>query len=343
MKREQLVRAGLLLMVVAVVMALIVLDHLRGQDRPSALTAPDTAPSQEGTVAPAPTESDTVPPLLSPDGSVAPLPTKKRAAKGSAEPDVIPTPPPGIEDIACQKLQRSVDIRVVNFNTHRSFGGIGTVAAEISALDPDIVLLQEVDRFHGRTGGVDQVAYFADALGMESAFGANVTSGSGQYGTAILSRFKILNNENYLLPNAPGGEQRGLLRAGVEIGGQEVRIYTTHLQNKLVSLRESQARYVANILASEQLPIILGGDMNATANTATLAPLRAQVVDVWESVGSGPEGTGPNGSRIDFLLASPAIVPQRAQALRSAISDHARVYADLVVPAATECPTGVRN
>ena len=60
---------------------------------------------------------------------------------------------------------------------------------EIRSLDPDIVLLQEVDRFHGRTGGIDQVAYFADALGMQGTFSPNVVQGSGQYGTAILSRF----------------------------------------------------------------------------------------------------------------------------------------------------------
>ncbi len=320
-KREQLVRAGLLLVVLAVVGTLIVLDRGRGHDRPTPAPAPSAAPSEGGTV--------------------VPLPSRTPKAGGNG-PDVIPTPPPGIEDIACQKLQQSVDIRVVDFNTHRSFGGIGTIVAEISSLDPDIVLLQEIDRFHGRTGGVDQAAYIADALGMDHAFGANVISGSGQYGTAILSRFKILNTQNYPLPNAPGGEQRGLLRAGVEIGGQEVRVYTTHLQNKMVGLREAQARHVAGIVAQEELPVILGGDMNATANTATLAPLRTQLVDVWESVGSGPEGTGPNGSRIDFLLASPTIKPQRAQALRSAISDHARVYADLVVPASTDCPTGLR-
>ena len=77
--------------------------------------------------------------------------------------------------------------------------------------------------------------------------------------------------------------------------------------------------------------------MNATINTPTLSPLTSLLVDAW-SVGSGPEGTGPNGSRIDFLLASPEIEPQRAVVLGSAISDHSRLYADFVVPASTDCP-----
>lgn len=318
-KRENLVRAALLLLVLGVIATLVVLDRSRGDDRPDATpTSPTSTPTTS------PTESPTN----------VPKPTGKPSP---GEEDVIPTPPPGIEAIACQKLQTSVDIRVLDFNTHRSYGGIATLAAEIRAVDPDIVLLQEIDRFKASTGNIDQAAYFADALGMNHAFGANVRSGNGEYGVAILSRFPILGSDNYLLPNGPGGEQRGLLRVGVEIGGQEVRIYNTHLQNKLPGLREAQARYVAGILANEDNPIILGGDMNATISTPTLAPLTAQLVDAW-SVGSGPEGTGPNGSRIDFLLASPTIKAQRAAVLPSAISDHSRLYADFVVPASTDCP-----
>ena len=324
-RRESIIRAALLVLVLSIIGTLVVLDRTRGDDRPSAV--------------PTPTATET-PTKVNSDPPAAPeVPAPSKTAKPG---DVIPTPPPGIESIACQKLQQSVEIRVLNFNTHRSYGGIGTVAAEIAAVDPDIVLLQEIDRFKGSTGTIDQAAYFAQALGMDHAFGANVRSGNGEYGTAILSRFKILNSQNYLLPNGPGGEQRGLLGVGVEVGGQEVRIYNTHLQNKLEGLREAQARHVAGILANEVNPIILGGDMNATVNTATLAPLTSLLVDAW-SVGSGPEGTGPNGSRIDFLLASPTIKPQQALVLRSSISDHARLYADFVVPAATDCPTRPRG
>jgi endonuclease/exonuclease/phosphatase family metal-dependent hydrolase len=336
-RREQVVRALLLVLVLGVVATLVVVDRRRGHDLPEAADTPAT-----------PTASVTIePPLPSTDGKGHDKDHDKGGKGGKgAGPDAadeVPTPPPGIEAIACRKLQESVDVRVVSFNTHRSFGGIATIAAEIRSLDPDVVLLQEVDRFHGRTGGIDQVAYFADALGMQGSFSPNVVQGRGQYGTAILSRFDILDSGRFSLPNAPGGEPRGLQWAGLEIGGQEVRVYNTHLQNKLVGLREAQARHVAGILAGEDQPTILGGDMNATANTPTLGPLLARLVDSWPLAGSGPEGTGPNGSRIDFVLASPTLAPQRAQVLRSAVSDHARVYVDYVVPASTDCPTRTRR
>jgi endonuclease/exonuclease/phosphatase family metal-dependent hydrolase len=329
-RREQLVRAVLLVLVLGVIATLVVVDRRRGDDLPEGIDAAAT-----------PTPSVTIEtPLPSADGTAKPgRPGRPRA--GATE--EIPTPPPGIEAIACRKLQESVDVRVVSFNTHRSFGGIATVAQEIRALDPDIVLLQEIDRFHGRTGGIDQVAYFAEALGMEGAFSPNVVQGNGQYGTAILSRFEIVDSGRFPLPNSAGGEPRGLQWAGLEVGGQEVRVYNTHLQNKLVGLREAQARHVAGILAGEEQPTILGGDMNATANTPTLGPLLAQLVDAWPVAGSGPEGTGPNGSRIDFVMASPTLEPRSAQAMRSSVSDHARVVVDYVVPASTDCPTRRRR
>jgi endonuclease/exonuclease/phosphatase family metal-dependent hydrolase len=339
------VRALLVVLVLGVVVTLVVVDRRRGDDLPAGvdpgatprptLTVETRGPSAEES--PSGTDGK---PGDKPDEPEKPGKPRKQG-QGAAE--EVPTPPPGIEAIACRKLQDSVDVRVVSFNTHRSFGGIATVTSEIRSLDPDIVLLQEVDRFHGRTGGVDQAAYFAEALGMEASFSPNVVQGRGQYGTAILSRFPILDSGRFALPNGAGGEQRGLQWAGLDIGGQEVRVYNTHLQNKIVGLREAQARHVAGILAGEEQPTILGGDMNATANTPTLGPLLARLVDAWAVAGSGPDGTGPNGSRIDFVMASPTLEPQGAQALRSAVSDHARVVVDYVVPASTDCPTRTRK
>ena len=336
-------RALLVVLVLGVVVTLVVVDRRRGDDLPAGvdpgatprptLTVETRGPSAEETADESPGETDGKP--------GKPRKPGKQNRGGAAE--EVPTPPPGIEAIACRKLQESVDVRVVSFNTHRSFGGIATVASEIRSLDPDVVLLQEIDRFHGRTGGVDQAAYFAETLGMEASFSPNVVQGRGQYGTAILSRFPILDSGRFALPNGAGGEQRGLQWAGLDIGGQEVRVYNTHLQNKIVGLREAQARHVAGILAGEEQPTILGGDMNATANTPTLGPLLARLVDAWAVAGSGPDGTGPNGSRIDFVMASPTLEPRGAQALRSAVSDHARVVVDYVVPASTDCPTRTRR
>lgn len=315
-------RGALLLLVLGVIATLVVLDRRRGQDR-----AEDPDPTAS------PTPSVTIePPLPTGTATGGPGPGKP----GRPGPGAVPTPPPGIEALACRELQETVRVRVLSFNTQRSYGGIGTVAAEIRAVDPDVVLLQEIDRFHDRTGGVDQAAYFSEALGMQAAFSPNVVAGGGQYGTAILSRFDIVDSGRFPLPNAPGGEPRGLQWAGLDIGGQEVRVYNTHLQNAMPRLRDAQARRVAGIIAGEQQRTILGGDMNAVPGTATLGALQARLVDAWPIAGAGPAGTAADGARIDYVLASPGVEPQSARTLRSAISDHARVVVDYVVPAG--CP-----
>ena len=166
-KRENLIRAGLLLLVLGIIATLFVLDRSRGNDRPEAEPTPRTGDEPDRHDRPA-----------------AHRQAGQAGKPGKQETDVIPTPPPGIEAIACQKLQTSVDIRVLDFNTHRSYGGIGTLAAEIAAVDPDIVLLQEIDQNKGSTGNIDQAAYFAEALGMNHVFAPNVVSGGGAYGVA---------------------------------------------------------------------------------------------------------------------------------------------------------------
>jgi endonuclease/exonuclease/phosphatase (EEP) superfamily protein YafD len=56
--------------------------------------------------------------------------------------------------------------------------------------------------------------------------------------------------------------------------------------------------------------------------------------DVWESVGTGPEGTSPNAhkARIDHVLYSSSFVPGIARTIESEVSDHRAVGATLTLP-----------
>ena len=76
-KRENLVRAALLLLVLGTIATLLVLDRSRGNDRPDAEPTPSASPTSS----------------RSPTGTVVPLPTNE---PGKGETYVIPTPPPGI-------------------------------------------------------------------------------------------------------------------------------------------------------------------------------------------------------------------------------------------------------
>ena len=83
--------------------------------------------------------------------------------------------------------------------------------------NPDIVGLQEVDRFWARSGYQDEPEVLSAALGMEHrCYAANLvhppdthSDRPHQYGTLILSRFPIRTCSTTLLPRTGENEQRG--------------------------------------------------------------------------------------------------------------------------------------
>ena len=244
-------------------------------------------------------------------------------------------------------------LNVLTFNIH---GGLGHgrldlryLADEIAGWRPDVVLLQEVDRYRLRTGVVDQAAWLGRALDMHVAYGANKRRAPARaglpraaIGNAILSRTPIRGWRNVHLPNRPGLELRGLLRAEIEVDGQPLSVYVTHLQHTSAAVRIEQASAIRALLATDPLPKIVGGDLNAEQDSpAVRTLLRTGLQDTWRSVGEGPGLTVPNGSphrRIDYVLHDPGIRPLAARALHSGLSDHRAVLASLDLSGLGSCP-----
>jgi endonuclease/exonuclease/phosphatase family metal-dependent hydrolase len=262
---------------------------------------------------------------------VVPAPPSFRRA-----PEVRNTPP----EIKCVS-QEDVTLNVLTFNIHSGRGPHGLnleqLAREMESWDPDVVLMQEVDSLRGRSQGVDEPAWFADRLGMNYSFGPNGTFGRGHTGNATLSRFPIVDEANTPLPNQPRlpeTQPRGLLRTDIEVGETVVSIYNTHLQPAYDSLKLSQMQVVGRALAAESGPMILGGDFNAVSSSRVMSVARPFLVDTWESVGTGADGTSPNAhkARIDHVLYSSQFVPVVARTIDSAVSDHRAVGTTMTLP-----------
>jgi endonuclease/exonuclease/phosphatase family metal-dependent hydrolase len=258
-------------------------------------------------------------------------PTFRRARKAPEE------APPRIKCVS----QDDVTLNVLTFNIHSGLGPHGLnleqLAREIESWDPDVVLMQEVDRFRSHSQGIDEPAWFADRLGMEFAYGPNESPGHGEIGNATLSRFPIVDEINTHLPNQPGlpdALQRGVLRTGIKIGETVVNIYNTHLQPAYDSLKLSQMQVVGRLLAADSGPKLLGGDFNAVSSSRVMSVARPFLDDAWEAVGTGPDGTSPNShkARIDHVLYSSPFVPGTARTIESAVSDHRAVGTTLTLP-----------
>jgi endonuclease/exonuclease/phosphatase family metal-dependent hydrolase len=270
------------------------------------------------------------------DGNTqAPETQETVAPTGPLDPEVPGASPP---ETTCVPQGSDVSLSVLSFNTHSAHGrnglDVGQIAREIALWDPDIVLLQEVDKNRASSKRTDQPGYYAQRLGMHMAFGINqYHQGHGEYGLVTLSKYPIVDTSNTHLPNDPSRpktQQRGLLYTKIKVGDTLISVYNTHLQHIYEDLRLQQIRVIAGILGADPLPKLMGGDFNSGPRTPVLAAARAHLRDPWDSagVGVGSGATAPAAhprARIDYVLYSAPLVPQHSQVFFSQVSDHRAV------------------
>lgn len=238
--------------------------------------------------------------------------------------------------VPCPEAGQARTLSVLTFNIHgartETDYDLSAIAEEIRARDVDVVLLQEVDRHQLRSGLDDQPALLARELGMHMAFGRNVVRRPAvadgprqEYGTAILSRFPIRARRNLHLPNQPGLERRGLLQVTIDLDGQPVHVYTTHLQHTSGAVRVQQIRAIRAVVANDPVPHLLGGDLNATPESRTARITQGFLVDAWSVAGDRLGLTVPERTprrRIDYVWHDENWRTTSARTFGSRISDH---------------------
>ena len=199
------------------------------------------------------------------------------------------TSKPSLNNIISKKNQKKITteddqnlrLRILSYNIHHAEGVDGKldvprIAQVILSVEPDLVALQEVDKNTTRTGKVNQDIELAHLTKMNSVFGSNITFQGGQYGNAILSKFPIIKNKNFLLPNVDSGEQRGLLRSQIQISNKEnVLFFSTHLDHRRPDTeRLASAKAINQIISLDnKSPAILAGDFNDVPDSPTLNEL----------------------------------------------------------------------
>lgn len=236
-------------------------------------------------------------------------------------------------------------LRVLDYNIHAGKDAAGVhnlqrVAELVRETGADLVLLQEVDRGTERSGGEDQVATLSALTGFHAAFGKTLDYQGGEYGIAVLSRWPIDGDTLLSLPVVPpqarsGGshEPRGALIARVLAPSGELHLVNTHLdasRDDHYRLQEvARVRAIADSLAAGGGIVLVGGDLNATPESAVIASLTgAGWRDLWAGCGAGAGLTFPAAGpvkRIDYLLARPGLGCDSATVLPSTASDHAPI------------------
>lgn len=221
-------------------------------------------------------------------------------------------------------------IRVMTYNIHRGINkdnelDLDGISEVIKSSGADIIALQEVERFSVRTGFRDQIGYIADKLSMQHAFGKSINILNGQYGNAILSKYPIEEYEVRELPSE--GEQRTLLKAGLNVYGNRISVYSTHLGLEQ-SERELQVKEIMRITGDEK-NFILAGDFNTKADKLDL--FSRNFIDTASLTGNSKatfEKEGLSG-RIDYIFISKDFKVKEYDVLESNASDHYPVISTL--------------
>jgi endonuclease/exonuclease/phosphatase family metal-dependent hydrolase len=154
-------------------------------------------------------------------------------------------------------------IRVLTWNVH---GGVGLdgvrdfsrIVDHISAIDADIVALQEVE---GRNRGDRSLpmAIIRDRLGHGGISASTITAPDGDYGQVLLSRWPLVDVVTHDL-SIRRFEPRRALAATAQTPAGELRVIATHLGLRFGE-RSRQVKVLCAALDDER-PTVLMGDFN---------------------------------------------------------------------------------
>lgn len=172
-------------------------------------------------------------------------------------------------------------LKIVTFNIRHAKGTDGSVSLDrvaktLAAIKADIICLQEADRFIPRSFLQDQPKSLAQTLGMEYAFAPTLRfNPMALFGNALLSKFKIVEQGNVLLPGK--GEKRGLQHCALAFpGGEKFLVFNTHLGLSQAE-RSEQVKAIVAQLEKYDCPLILAGDFNSPPEAEELRLLAAKL------------------------------------------------------------------
>jgi len=196
-------------------------------------------------------------------------------------------------------------IKILTYNIYHgeAFYRPGTpnlheIATVINDCQPDLVALQEVDRFTQRSaqlygGGTPQdlTAELAKLTGLHGVFGKAMEQHGGDYGEAILSRLPPLptlaSPQTRILPTPKGGEPRALLTIDYPLGRREkITFAATHLCHQHEANRLAQVQDIIQVADAYAEPFILAGDFNFETDEPPYHVLAAAMEDTGITAGN---------------------------------------------------------
>jgi endonuclease/exonuclease/phosphatase family metal-dependent hydrolase len=207
------------------------------------------------------------------------------------------------------------------------------IAEVIRRENPDIVALQEADGPCWWSGRFDHVKYIADKAGMPYSYrGEHVKLLMLSYGTAILSKLPLLENESIQFPSTWPSPPKGFVVSELKWNEQEIDIVSLHLDFLRQSVQQKQVGLLVDKLSKRKRPLIVMGDFNCDWD-GTDSPLRIlsqqlKLKAFRPKEVAGMESYG-NTDRLDWILVSDDMAFDAYTTVPDVVSDHLAVLSEL--------------
>ena len=212
-------------------------------------------------------------------------PTDEPTEKPTEKPTAKPTEKPTEKVIELPKLPSGLELKIGSYNiaNGREVGHDLTILGnDIKEQGLDIVGIQEIDQFANRSGNQDTIKILSESSGLEYyTFFRAIHHDGGEYGLGILSRYPIVSTNRKLL-DSKGKEQRIFCKAVIDIDGEQINFFVTHLSYEDMTLNAEQTATVIKELREVEGNFILTGDFNTSNFSA------------YERAGFGVANSGEN-------------------------------------------------
>lgn len=175
-------------------------------------------------------------------------------------------------------------LNIATYNIHKGFSHfnrrlmVHELRDRLHAMGADLIFLQEVLGHHEEHAAAHrnwpnepQYQFLADTVWPEYVYGKNAVYEQGHHGNAILSRFPILEWDNYDI-SAHRFESRGMLHCTLAVPGWDVPLHAVCVHMGLSSRgRRRQIGFIEQRIAQivpPNEPLIVAGDFNDWSNRA---------------------------------------------------------------------------
>lgn len=214
------------------------------------------------------------------------------------------------------------------------------IAGVVQRVGADLVALQEADGPSSWSGNFDHVATLAYHAGLEHHLRGDHNPFSigrlrVESGTALLSRTPLGRSSSHPF-NSNWRDTKGFVVASLVVPQWrdfEIDVVSVHLDFLRPALRYQQILQMVEVLQGRRRPRIVLGDLNCSLSRERQA--WALLEDLLDIHPFAPERDLPTfpvhrpSRRIDWILASPELEFVDYRTLRTPLSDHLGVVADL--------------